>query len=535
MLASTWVRNRPIAVKVLSAVAVGVVALLVVGGFGLTSLQAVDGRATSLYTHAVKPYERLTDLITVEGDSRSEVRDYALAAPATDHTPLRDQMKVTDARLDADIAAYLATAGTQLGNRRALMHTFQSQLTQFRKIRDEKVIPAVDGEDVATARYYLSGQMQKLDESMGKQLDALLTGEDAAAKAQSDAAAATFSSARTLLLVLLAVGTACAVALGWFVSRGIARRVRAVMQVLELVERGDLTGTVEVGSQDEVGRMGNALNAAIGALRRTVEALGRSAVSVSTSSGQLTGVSRDMTISAEQVSSQTGVVSGAAEEISSNMQSVAGGAEEMRASIREIARNASDAADVTSSAVRSAERARATVAKLGTSSKEISSVVRLILGIAEQTHLLALNATIEAARAGEAGKGFTVVAHEVKELARATRRATEGIAERIETIQSDGAEAVAAISEISEVIDRISGYATTIAAAVEQQTATTAEIARTVSEVASGSIQIAASMNGVAGAAIVTSAAVLENQRAADGLLAMSNELAELVEQFTLA
>jgi methyl-accepting chemotaxis protein len=535
MSASTWVRNRPIAVKVLAAVAVGVVALLVVGGYGVRSLQAVDNRATSLYTHAVKPYERLSDLRDMEGDTRREIRDYALLPSASDHAPLRAEMKVTDAQLDADIADYIALSGEQLGSRRTLLSTFQANLAQFRKIRDTKVIPAVDADDVATARYHLSGDLQKVDDSMGQPIDDLLSAEDVAAKAQAAAAATTFTSARTVLLVLLTLGTTLAVTLGWFVSVGIARRVRAVMQVLERVEDGDLTGTVRVGSQDEVGRMGNALNAAIGALRRTVEMLSSSAVSVSTSSGQLTGVSRDMGASAEQVRGQAIVVSGAAEEISSNMQSVAGGAEEMRVSIREIARNASDAADVSTSAVRTAERARATVAKLGESSAEISSVLKLILGIAEQTHLLALNATIEAARAGQAGKGFAVVAHEVKELARATTLATEGISDRIGTIQSDGAEVVAAISEISEVIDQISGYATTIAAAVEQQTATTAEIARTVSEAATGTIQIAASMNDMAGAANATSAAVVENQRAADGLLGMSNELTGLVDQFTLA
>jgi methyl-accepting chemotaxis protein len=535
MSASTWIRNRPIAVKVLSAVAVGVTSLLVVGAYGVSSLQAVDNHASSLYVHAVQPYERLSRLVEAVGDTRSEVRDYALAPQAADHAPYRAQIKATDATLDGDIAAYLATEGAQLGTQRTLMLTLQSRLAEFRKLRDEKVIPAVDAGDTATARFYLGGQLQKVDDSMRQPIDDVRTAEDVAAKAQSAAAATTFSSARTVLLVLLAAGTFFAVALGWLVSRGISRRVRAVMHVLEGVESGDLTGAVEVRSRDEVGRMGTALNAAIDALRRTVEALGRSAVSVTSSSGQLTGVSRDMSVSAEQVSRQTVVVSGAAEEISSNMQSVAGGAEEMRVSIREIARNASDAADVTTAAVRSAERARATVVKLGASSTEISSVVKLILGIAEQTHLLALNATIEAARAGQAGLGFAVVAHEVKELAREITLATEGIAERIETIQSDGAEAAAAISEISEVIDRISGYATTIAAAVEQQTATTAEIARTVSEAAMGTIQIAASMNDVADAANATSAAVEENQRAADGLLSMSNELADLVDQFTLA
>ena len=118
-------------------------------------------------------------------------------------------------------------------------------------------------------------------------------------------------------------------------------------------------------------------------------------------------------------------------------------------------------------------------------------MVKVITSIAEQTNLLALNATIEAARAGEAGKGFAVVANEVKELAKETAKATEDISRKIDAIQGDTAEAVKAIKEIRGIIGQVNDIATTIASAVEEQTATTNEIGRNVAEAAQGDGDIA--------------------------------------------
>ncbi len=143
----------------------------------------------------------------------------------------------------------------------------------------------------------------------------------------------------------------------------------------------------------------------------------------------------------------------------------------------------------------------ATVSSLGESSAEIGNVVKVITSIAEQTNLLALNATIEAARAGEAGKGFAVVANEVKELAQETARATEDIARRVEAIQSDTTGAVDAINRISAIIERINDFQTTISSAVEEQTATTAEMSRNATEASTGAVQIAKNIAGVAQAA----------------------------------
>ena len=142
------------------------------------------------------------------------------------------------------------------------------------------------------------------------------------------------------------------------------------------------------------------------------------------------------------------------------------------------------------------------MAALGTSSQQIGEVVRVITTIAEQTNLLALNATIEAARAGEAGKGFAVVASEVKELAVETARATESIGRLVQTIQSDTAGAVGAIEHISGVIASINDYQMTIASAVEEQTATTAEMGRYVGDAATGAGEIAVNITGVSDAAV---------------------------------
>jgi methyl-accepting chemotaxis protein len=211
-------------------------------------------------------------------------------------------------------------------------------------------------------------------------------------------------------------------------------------------------------------------------------------------SESLENVSQQLAKGASLTTQQSAAVATATEELSANMRSmaasmeemsattkaVATSAEEMTSSTREIARSADEAAAVAGEAATLVKHSYQKIEHLGNDAEAIGKVIMIIQDIAERTNLLALNASIEAARAGDAGRGFAVVATEVKELARQTSMASEDIRSRIQEIQSSAGQAVSSVKQINEVIERVNRVSRTLAAAVEEQSITTNEIARSV-------------------------------------------------------
>jgi uncharacterized phage infection (PIP) family protein YhgE/hemoglobin-like flavoprotein len=199
----------------------------------------------------------------------------------------------------------------------------------------------------------------------------------------------------------------------------------------------------------------------------------------------------------------------------------------MSASLSEGAQNASKAARVTSNALEKARDSQQRVDELGVMADDIGKVVGTINKIASQTNLLALNATIEAASAGEAGKGFSVVASEVKELAKQTAAATESIRAQIGSMQSTTRGTMESIAGIVGVIDEMDAISGAIAAAVEEQTSTVGEIARNVSQTASGANEVARNIQEATAGANEVSKNVMGAVRGVEQIVRNIGELAE--------
>lgn len=253
---------------------------------------------------------------------------------------------------------------------------------------------------------------------------------------------------------------------------------------------------------------------------------------VSSAATEMQAAAQSMTGTAASASQQAIAVAAASEEASTNVQTVATAGEELSSSISEIGRQVGQSSRITQEAVQQAGRTNAQIKSLAEAANSIGDVVKLINDIAGQTNLLALNATIEAARAGEAGKGFAVVAAEVKSLANQTAKATEEISAKIAEMQSATGDSVQAIQVITETIGHINEIATAVAAAIEEQGAATQEIARNVQQAAKGTQEVSSNIAGVNQAASDTGAAAAQVLSSAGEMSKQSELLREKVDSF---
>ncbi|MDR3519261.1 MAG: cache domain-containing protein [Azospirillaceae bacterium] len=344
------------------------------------------------------------------------------------------------------------------------------------------------------------------------------------------------------VLVLLAGG-----AIAFLLARSISHPLETITQRMTALAGGDLSITVPFqGDRHELGRLASALEVfkinkieadRLATLQQAEQAskierheaierlitsfrdrTARAVMAVVGAAGQVQSHAASLAAMATQSRAKVATVNSAASGTTDNVEAIAGAAEELSAAVSEVNHQIVRSTDTAERAVAEAERTSSAMHGLAEATQRIGAIVDVINRIAGQTNLLALNATIEAARAGESGRGFAVVATEVKALATQTTSATEEIQTHINAIQSETTRVVEAIANIGATVKDMQGIATGIASAMDQQGATTQEIARSINQAASGTRDVSANISGIAEAAETTSNAAVELQSASDDL-----------------
>ena len=424
----------------------------------------------------------------------------------------------------------------------------------------EKFIELVKAGQIEDARQLMFGDLRQAQNTYLQALDDLVKVMEEGAMASSVHADEQASAAETYILVLLGASVALSVLMAFFTVRSITGPVHKTSLLAAAMAQGDFTNKLDINQKDEVGHMASSLNSMVAQLSSMIRDIVGGVNTLSASSNDLASVSRQLSSSASETSNRANTVAAAAEEMnanfhsvsaameqsSSNVHMVASAAEEMTSTVSEISQSAARARNIAETAVQQSQQSLKKMSSLGNAANKIGRVTDLINDISEQTNLLALNATIEAARAGDAGKGFAVVANEIKELARQTATATDDIRDQIHEMQSITQMSVKDIDDVTRIIAEINDVITGIASAVEEQFATTTDIASNISQAALGisevnenvaqaSTVIADISRDIAGISLQSGQVETGSsnvQDSAQGLAALAVQLERLVKQF---
>ena len=441
---------------------------------------------------------------------------------------------------DAAAAAAARSAMTELA-------VVQSQLIDFSRQDTTKKGAALT---LNTAVTTWLGMLNSLDR-LGSLFDAH------AQRARSSSLAA-FNSGWWSITLSAFGGVAIGILASMLITRSVTRPVTEMRDLTKAMAEGDLSRRIGLKQRDEVGELALATDTLADSLSKIVSEITGVFQNLANSSENLGRISTQLVSQSDQTSTQSAGVAAAAEELTTNISTMAAAAEQMSMSIasissaseemsvnagtissaaeqtatnvkavasavqdisgsfQDVLTNVREGSRVANQAMSMADTATQSIRALTQASTEISQVTETIKMIALQTNLLALNATIEATSAGEAGKGFAVVAHEIKELANQSAKAAEGIARKIEGVQTGTRDTVTVIQSVADVIRAINATADRISGSVEKQTQAAHTISSNVGEASKGVGDIARSIAEVAKAANDISRSVSETARGAN-------------------
>ncbi len=513
---NTWFGNLSTMWKLMLGFAAVGAMMGIVGYIGVTNMGTVMSSAENIYAVQLKPLMTLTKVRGMVYQMRAQTITALLTTSPADREEALSKVRDLNKQVDESRELFAKTIRAEAVQKS--YDQFTAVYDDYRSYRDRTVFGFLAAGESAKALAAMKGDGTTKFKASVDAINALIDVKMGVAEKQYDLAVDTFASSKVTLTGIIAGGVSLGLLIGFLIARVIAAGLKQVADVAREAATGNLTNRTTLATRDELGQLGQAVNAMLDSLVRIV-------ASVREGTDSITAASTQISTGVQDLSQRTSEQASALEETSASM-------EEMTSTVKQNADNAKQANQLGNTACEVAERGGAVVTKavasmeeINKSSKKIADIITVIDEIAFQTNLLALNAAVEAARAGEHGRGFAVVAAEVRNLA----QRSAGSAKEIKGLIN---ESVQKVTDGSELVNQSGKTLEEIVTSVKRVTDILAEISAASQEQAQGIDQVNKAIMQMDETTQQNAALVEQSAAASEGMQQQANHLQGLVSVF---